>query len=113
MKKSKTKDAVELIDQWYGGDEDWNRMVLEEELKARIGQVVYALRSEAGLTQTRLAKMIGTNQAIISRVENGDYSGSALEILWRVCFALHKRLHVGYAEMASQQPGCHIGVASA
>lgn len=97
MKRSSRRisDAGELMDRWYGGDAEWDQMVQEEELKARVGQLVYALRTEARLTQTRLAKMVGTTQPVISKLENADYEGSALDMLWRVCVALHKRFDVG------------------
>lgn len=88
-------DAVEIIDRQYGSSADWDKLVAEETLKADVGQLVHDLRMEAGLSQTRLADLIGTSQSVISRVENADYEGSALEILARVCFALHRNISVG------------------
>lgn len=93
-RRRKTTDAGELMDQWYGGDPEWDRMVAEEEIRARIGQVVYHIRTQANLTQVKLAEMIGTTQPVISRVENGDYQGSALEMLMRVCLATNRRFEV-------------------
>ena len=93
--KKRTKDAVELMDHWYGGDPEWDRMVIEEEIKARVGQIVYHLRTSADLSQTRLAKMTGVTQAMISKLENADYEGDYFGLLLRVCFVLHKRLDVG------------------
>jgi transcriptional regulator with XRE-family HTH domain len=37
-----------------------------------IGERVRALRERAGLTQVRLAKMLGTSQAALSQVERGS-----------------------------------------
>lgn len=88
-------DAAEIMDRRYGGDVEWNRLVAEETLKASIGQLVYDLRTEASLSQRRLADLVGTSQSVISRVENADYEGSALEILARVCFALQRSISVG------------------
>lgn len=89
-------DAVEVLDKRYGSDnpEEWNRLLREEEIKGQIAQIVYDLRNEAKLSQTRLAKLVKTSQSVISRVENADYEGSALEILLRVCLALNRPLHV-------------------
>ncbi len=70
-------------------------MVLEEEIKARVGQIIYLLRTEADLSQTRLAEMIGVTRAMISNVENGDYDGNYFDLLFKVCFVRHKRLLVG------------------
>lgn len=93
--KKKITDAVELMDRWYGGDPEWDQMVIEEEIKARVGQIVYHLRTEAGLSQTRLAEMTGVTQAMISKLENADYEGDYFGLLLRVCFVLHKKLDVG------------------
>lgn len=92
--KRKITDAVEIIDRRYGGDPDWDRMALEEELNLKVAQTVHDLRASAGLTQQKLAEMVGTTQSIVSKVENGDYDGSAAEMLVRVCFALHRRVEI-------------------
>ena len=94
MKSKKTSDAAELMDKWYGGDEEWNQMLVEERLKVQVGQLVYDIRAEAGLSQEALAKLAGTSQSIVSRVENADYEGSALEMLYRICLALHRQVKV-------------------
>lgn len=89
-------EATELMDQWYGSEnpEQWKMLVDEERLKLEVGQIIYDLRKEAGLSQTALAKRIGTGQAIISKAEHGDYDGSCLEILRRVCAALKHPVRV-------------------
>lgn len=97
MAKSRktTSDAVELMDRWYGGDPEWNQMVIEEEIKARVGQIAYRLRNDANLSQTRLAEMTGVTQSMISKLENADYDGDYFGLLLKVCFVLHKKLDVG------------------
>lgn len=47
------------------------------------GELVLAMRTEAGLTQTQLAKRIGTKRQHISRLEN-DHRGMTLELLQRI-----------------------------
>ncbi len=111
-KKRTTKDAVEIVDRIFGKDDpDWDRRCLEEEVKARIGQVVYALRSDAHLTQTQLAEMIGSTQEVISKVENADYDGSALEMLFRVCVALKKRFTVCGPGVTHSAHDCGVAIA--
>jgi ribosome-binding protein aMBF1 (putative translation factor) len=94
MTNKKTSDAVELMDKWYGGDPEWDRMVVEERLKLDVAQIIYDIRTETGLSQTALAKLVGTAQSVISRLENADYDGSALEILFRICTTLHRKVDV-------------------
>jgi transcriptional regulator with XRE-family HTH domain len=96
MKKQKTtRDAVEILDRKYGGDPEWGKMVAEEELNIRVSQLAYDLRTQAGITQGELAKRVGVTQPMISAVENADYKGSALEMLWRICRELGVHLELG------------------
>ncbi len=93
--KRTTADAVEIIDRRFGGGEGWDREVAEESLKMNVGQLVHDLRVESGLSQKGLAARVGTSQSVISRVENADYEGSALQVLARVCMALRREISVG------------------
>lgn len=52
------------------------------------------LRKKAGLTQTQLAKLVGTKQANIARVENADYTGYTLKTLEKVTKALKAKLEI-------------------
>ncbi len=90
-----SSDAADLMNKWYGGDSEWDQMVFEEEIKARIGQRIYDLRTEAKLSQANLAKMIHKTQAMVSKVENGDYSGDYFSLLLKVCFVLKKKIEIG------------------
>lgn len=107
--KRKITDAVEIIDRRYGGDPDWDRMALEEELNLRVSQAVYDIRTGAGLTQQKLAEVVGTTQSIISKVENADYDGSAAEMLVRICFALHRKVDIVCDD--KPDPACSIRLA--
>lgn len=55
---------------------------------------IYDLRKKAGLTQTQLAKLVGTRQANIARIESADYTGYTLKTLEKVTRALKARLEV-------------------
>lgn len=109
MKKRKISDAVELLDRWYGGDSEWDRLVAAEELNMQVGQAVHDLRTAAHLTQQQLADATGTTQSIISKVENADYEGSAIEILRRVCFALGRKMSVSCAS-GDSGTDCRVAV---
>ena len=93
-KENYISDAVELMNKWYGGDPEWDRMVYEEDIKSKVGQSIYHLRSQAKLSQTKLAEMINTTQAMISKAENGDYSGDYFGILVKVCYVLKQRISI-------------------
>ncbi len=53
-----------------------------------------ALRKESGLSQKELAKLVGTSQQQISRLESPSYEGHSLSMLRRVTEALGASLHV-------------------
>ena len=61
---------------------------------ADIAAKVYQYRSKSCLTQTELAKLVGTTQSVISRIEDADYEGHSLTILKRIASALGKYIRV-------------------
>ena len=52
------------------------------------------LREQAGLTQSQLARRVGTSQQQISRLESPSYEGHSLSMLRRVASALGTQVHV-------------------
>ena len=103
-------DAVELMDRWYGNIPHWDDLVAEEEFKMQVGQAVYDLRNAVGMSQADLARLIGANQATVSKVENADYDGHTIEVLKRVCFALHTKISINCPTHAGGQPECTISL---
>lgn len=63
------------------------------EAKRRIAQKVASLRNAKHLTQTELAREVGTRQQVISRLENpADTRLPSLDFLDKIARALDKRL---------------------
>jgi DNA-binding XRE family transcriptional regulator len=62
---------------------------------------IAALRRRAGLTQKELAKLLGTSQQQISRLESPGYEGHSLSMLRRVAEALHAQLKVVFEPIGS------------
>ena len=83
-KKLKTRniiDGMEILDQRYLKNDPALRKIVDEEFeKLRIGQQIYDLRQEAGLTQAELADLVGTTHSVISRLESADYDGHSLKM---------------------------------
>lgn len=91
MTKKKTRDAVAILHRRYVGDDADRRSSLEvERTNATVAQLIHDLRRDAGFTQTQLAKLIGTTQSVISRLEDADYDGHSLSMLERIAKALNK-----------------------
>lgn len=55
---------------------------------------LFDIRKKMGLTQTELAKLVGTKQSNIARIESADYTGYTLKTLEKVTKALKARLEI-------------------
>jgi len=70
---------------------EYDRAYAEADLASRVAEIVYRLRTGAGLTQTELARRMGTTQSSIARVEAGG-SLPTLDLLDRVGRALDAQI---------------------
>ncbi len=70
------------------------RVLFEEErIKTQIAEAVRSARIRAGLTQTELANLADTTQAVISRIESGmDSRIPSLSLLARIAGACKANL---------------------
>ena len=93
-KRDKTRDAGRILDRITGDDPRIREAVEEQKLNVRVAEMIHDAREEAGLTQADLAKLVGTTQSVISRLEDADYEGRSLTMLQRIADALHQRLEV-------------------
>ena len=75
-------------------DSELKNMVNEEFQKLQIGQQIYDLRKEAGLTQAELADVVGTTGSVISRLESAEYDGHSLKMLERIAIVLGKKVDI-------------------
>jgi len=63
-----------------------------------LGQLIYDLRTQAGLSQRELAERMGTTQSVISRLEEGGGARNRIDTLARVATALERHLIVSFPE---------------
>ena len=57
----------------------------------KIGQLIYQLRQERGMTQASFAKQLGTSQSAVNRIEHGKQNMS-LDMLGRISDVLNKQI---------------------
>jgi ribosome-binding protein aMBF1 (putative translation factor) len=88
---AKATQASEILKRKTGIDPDTNPDMLQIAEDYRIAQMIYDARSAAGMTQTELAKAVGTSQSVVSQLEDADYDGHSLSTLPRIARALHRR----------------------
>ena len=90
-----TTAAVDILHRRYIGTDPERMAGLEaERVNAQAARLVYDLRTQAGLTQKQLAKLVGTTQSVISRLEDADYDGHSLTMLSRISAALNHQLRI-------------------
>lgn len=91
---AQTDDALQILGRLTQDDPELQEMVQEASLNARVAQMIYAARTQAGLTQQQLAELIGTQQSVIARLEDMDYEGHSLSMLQRIAQALNQRVDI-------------------
>jgi DNA-binding XRE family transcriptional regulator len=97
-KKAKpTTDAVEIVRNRYFKGKP-GRLKLLERARAddEVARKIFELRTNAGITQARLAEMVGTTPSVICRLEDADYEGHSLAMLRRIGAALNKRVEIRF-----------------
>ena len=97
MKKktmAKAKNALKILDRITGDDPELRELIEEETINAQVARMIYEARTQASLTQQELARLVGTKQPVIARLEDADYDGHSLSMLQRIATALNQRLEI-------------------
>lgn len=105
----KTRDFAEYIRKRLEEDADLAEQIDEEEFSAHIAQQIFDAREAAGLSQKQLADRIGTQQSVISRLEDADYGSHSLSMLRRISKALDCKLRVEFYRQSA--PPCQLASA--
>jgi ribosome-binding protein aMBF1 (putative translation factor) len=98
----KTADALKIIDKIVRDDPEQRELIEQATLNCRIAQLIYDARTAAGLPQAELARLIGTSQPTIARLEDADYQGHSLSMLRRIATALGRPLHISFGPRKKQ-----------
>jgi DNA-binding XRE family transcriptional regulator len=92
----KTKNALKILERVTGKDPQVRQMIEEATANAYVAQLIYDARTKARLTQAHLAKLVGTTQSVIARLEDADYEGHSLTMLQRIAEALNQRIEIRF-----------------
>jgi transcriptional regulator with XRE-family HTH domain len=65
-----------------------------------IAEMIYTLRTQAGLSQRELARRVGTTASVICRLEDADYEGYSITMLRRIAEAVGQRGEVRFVPAA-------------
>jgi ribosome-binding protein aMBF1 (putative translation factor) len=94
--KKKTSNILGILEDRYFASPEAQAEIEEARASAQVARQIYALRTDAGLTQRELATMIGTKHPVICRLEDDDYEGHSLSMLRRIAKALGKRVEIHF-----------------
>ncbi len=96
-KRKPTTDALEILHRRYYEGKP-KRLVNLEKARAndQVARKIVALRTQAGLSQRQLAKLVGTTASVICRLEDADYEGHSLAMLNRIAVALNHRIEIRF-----------------
>ena len=103
QKRKPTTDAVEILHRrYFDGKPEMMALLEEERANAEIARQIYDLRTEAGLTQEELAKLIGISPSVIDQLEEADYEGNTLVMMRRIAAVLNKRVEIRLVPVKSE-----------
>ena len=96
-RRKSTTDAVEILHRRYFERRPAMLALLEaERATAEVARTICALRTEAGLSQAALGRLIGTTASVICRLEDSDYRGHSLSMLRRIAAAVDQRVEIRF-----------------
>jgi DNA-binding XRE family transcriptional regulator len=95
--KKAGSDAVGILRRrYYEGRPARIAQLEEARTEDELARKIYELREQAGLTQAKLAKIVGTTASVISRLEDSQYEGHSLTMLKRIAAAVDKRVEIRF-----------------
>ena len=96
-KRKPTTDAVEIMHRrYFEGKPEMLAALEEARANDEVARKIYELRTEAGLGQRQLAKLVGTTASVICLLEDADYEGHSLSMLRRIATALDRRVEIRF-----------------
>ena len=91
--------ALDALYQMIVGDDPVKQAQFENDreeilIQMEASQLLYDMRTAAGLSQRALAKRVGTTASVICRMEDADYDGHTIGMLRRIAAALGRRIEL-------------------
>ncbi|MEN6320032.1 MAG: helix-turn-helix transcriptional regulator [Syntrophaceae bacterium] len=95
MKKSKVRTFQSRLKEDIK-DPEFKAHYEEEKQALKLAIKIAELREKKGLSQQQLAKLMGTSQQAISRIESGEYGGFTLKTLEKIAEATGMRVKIEF-----------------
>jgi len=68
----------------------------EERQALKLAMKIAKLREKKGLSQQQMAKLMGTSQQAVSRIESGEYEGFTLKTLEKIAEATGTKVKIEF-----------------
>jgi ribosome-binding protein aMBF1 (putative translation factor) len=77
----------EIVERRSRKSASYRKTFARTQYQVDLALLVREMREDAGLTQTELARKVGTTQSVIARLEDAEYGGRSLSMLERIAGA--------------------------
>jgi len=77
-------------------DPEFKTHYQEERQALKLAMKIAKLREKKGLSQQQMAKLMGTSQQAISRIESGEYEGFTLKTLEKIAEATGTKVKIEF-----------------
>jgi ribosome-binding protein aMBF1 (putative translation factor) len=105
MTKRFQSAALQEVYQEIVGQDGARQEAFEQELvNVEAAQLLYDMRTKAGLSQRALAQRVGTTASVICLLEGAGYQGHTLGMLRRIAAALERRLELRAVPLTPRRP---------
>lgn len=105
MNKRFRSAALQDAYQEIVGEDGARQQAFEQDLvNVEAAQLLYDMRTKAGLSQRALAQRVGTTASVICRMEDAGYQGHTLGMLRRIAAALERRLELRAVPLTPRRP---------
>src|SRR5262252_5657130 len=94
--RKRTSSARRILRRIAGKDPKVLDAIAEQKLNVRVAEMLLKAREAAQLTQAQVARLVGTTQSVISRLEDADYEGHSLTMLQRIAEALNRCVEIRF-----------------
>ncbi len=77
-------------------DPEFKAHYQEERQSLKLAMKIANLREKKGLSQQQMAKLMGTSQQAVSRIESGEYEGFTLKTLEKIAEATGTKVKIEF-----------------
>jgi DNA-binding XRE family transcriptional regulator len=77
-------------------DPEFKAHYQEERQALKLAMKISKLREKKGLSQQQMAKLMGTSQQAVSRIESGEYEGFTLKTLEKIAEATGTKVKIEF-----------------